>query len=251
MITYEKATISDIECIYKLCKGLIDDYENIGSIDYDKVLKWVHQKIESSIDEYSVIFVSGEKAGYYHFYLNSDGEYELDDLYIFPKYQNRGIGTEIIKRCCSSVNTSVLLYVFINNKKAVELYKRLGFEIVQTVNYTRYLMRKRKMTITDIAKKLGLTQHTEFSGSEVTGVYCCDLLSNALIKLSAGQLFITVMNNPNTIAVAFAKSASAVVLPEGIKPDPALLEAAEQHKICVLTTEMSAFELCCKLSAMF
>lgn len=250
MITYEKATISDIECIYQLCKGLIDDYENIGSIDYDKVLKWVHRKIESSIDEYNVVFVSGEKAGYYHFYLNRNGEYELDDLYIFPKYRNRKIGTEIIKRCCSSVNTSVLLYVFINNKKAVELYQRLGFEIVETVNDTRYLMRKRKMTITDIVKKIGLTQHTKFNGSEVTGVYCCDLLSNALIKLSAGQLFITVMNNPNTIAVAFAKNASAVVLPEGITPDSALLEAAERHSICVLSTEMTAFDLSCKLGVL-
>lgn len=104
-----------------------------------------------------------------------------------------------------------------------------------------------RMVIADIVERLGLTQNTECNGAEVTGVYCCDLLSNALTKLSAGQLFITVMNNPNTIAVAFAKNASAVVLPEGIKPAPALLQAAAQHKICVLTTEMTAFELCCEL----
>lgn len=145
MVTYEKATVCDVERIYQLCKGLIDDYENIDSIDYDKVLKWVHRKIESSIDEYRVVFMSGEKAGYYHFYLNQSGDYELDDLYVFPKYRNKGIGTEIIKKCCSSVSTSILLYVFINNKKAVELYQRLGFEIIQTVNDTRYLMRKPKI----------------------------------------------------------------------------------------------------------
>lgn len=106
------------------------------------------------------------------------------------------------------------------------------------------------MTTTDIVKKLGLAQHTECNGSEVTGVYCCDLLSNALTKLSAGQLFITVMNNPNTIAVAFAKNASAVILPESIKPDPTLLEAAVQHKVCVLSTEMTAYDLCCKLGVL-
>lgn len=142
MITYEKATACDIEPIYGLCKQLIDDYENVDSIDYDKVLKWIRRKIECSIDEYTTVFVSGEKAGYYHFYQNEDGEHEIDDLYIFPKYQNQGIGSEVIQKCCSSVNVPVMLYVFIKNEKAVALYKRLDFEIIRTVNGSRYVMRK-------------------------------------------------------------------------------------------------------------
>ena len=142
MITYEKATACDVEPIYRLCKQLIDDYENMDSIDYDKVLKWVRRKIEISIDAYTAVFVSGEKVGYYHFYQNEDGEHELDDLYIFPQYQNQGIGSEVIQKCSSSVKTPVMLYVFIKNEKAVALYKRLGFEIIRTVNGSRYVMRK-------------------------------------------------------------------------------------------------------------
>ncbi len=142
MITYQTATVCDIEPIYRLCKQLIDDYENLESIDYDKVLKWVRKKIESSIDEYTAVFVSGEKAGYYRFYQNEEGQHELDDLYIFPEYRNRGIGTEIIQKCCLSVNAPVMLYVFIKNEKAVALYKRLGFEIIRTVNNSRYIMKK-------------------------------------------------------------------------------------------------------------
>ena len=142
MITYEKATACDIEPIYRLCKQLIDDYENMDSIDYDKVLKWVRRKIEISIDAYTAVFVSGKKVGYYHFYQNEDGEYELDDLYIFPQYQNQGIGSEVIQKCSSSVSEPVMLYVFIKNEKAVALYKRLGFEIIRIVNGSRYVMRK-------------------------------------------------------------------------------------------------------------
>lgn len=142
MITYQKATTCDIENIYRLSKQLIDDYENINNIDYDKVLKWVHRKIENFIDEYSVIYSNDKKVGYYHFFQNKDGDYEIDDLYIFPEYRNCGIGSNVIKKCCSSVNVPVMLYVYVKNQKAVALYKRLGFEIVQTVTDSRYIMRK-------------------------------------------------------------------------------------------------------------
>lgn len=141
-ITYRKATVEDIEPIYALCKQLIHDHERLESIDYPKVMNWVRKKIETSIDEYTAIYANGQKAGYYHFYQNEDGLFEIDDLYVLTAFQNRGIGTEAIRKCCASVNSAVMLYVFIENKRAVSLYKRLGFEIVETVHGSRYIMRK-------------------------------------------------------------------------------------------------------------
>lgn len=141
-ITYDSATRLDIDRLYRLCKQLIDDYEHVEHIDYEKVLRWVRQKLETSIDEYTAVYADGQKAGYYHFYQNEAGEYELDDLYVFPQFQNHGIGTAIIERCCRSVNAPVLLYVFIKNGKAVSLYERLGFVIVETIKDSRYIMKK-------------------------------------------------------------------------------------------------------------
>lgn len=143
-ITYDRATSLDIDRLYQLCKQDIDDYENIECIDYEKVLRWIHKKLENSINEYTVVYAEGKKAGYYHFYKNEDGEYELDDLYVFPQFQNHGIGTAIIEKCCCSVNEAVTLYVFIRNEKAVSLYKRLGFVIVETIKDSRYIMKKDK-----------------------------------------------------------------------------------------------------------
>lgn len=140
MITYEKATPDDIERIYRLCKQLIDDYENVDSLDYDRVLKWVRRKIEGSIDEYTAVYIADKKAGYFHFFENEYGAYELDDLYIFPEYQNQGIGSSVILKCCTAVNAPVILYVFIKNERAISLYRRLGFKIIQTVNGSRYIM---------------------------------------------------------------------------------------------------------------
>ena len=138
-ITYENAGTSDIEPIYALCRGLILDYEDLGSIDLDRVLKWVRRKLEDSIGEYTLIRIDGEKAGYYHFFTNADGEYELDDLYIFPEYRNQGIGTAVVQRCCAAVDRPVTLYVFVRNERAVALYRRLGFEITRDLG-SRYIM---------------------------------------------------------------------------------------------------------------
>lgn len=140
-ITYKKATADDIVPVFELCKKLIQDYEALESIDFPKVTKWIRRKIELSIDEYTVIYANANKAGYYHFYKNDDGQFEIDDLYVFPEFQNQGIGSGVIKKCCASVNAPVMLYVFIENKRAVSLYTRLGFEIAETINGSRYIMR--------------------------------------------------------------------------------------------------------------
>lgn len=141
-ITYEKATADDIAPIYALCRQLILDYEDLTAIDCDKVLSWVRRKIETSIHRYTAIFADGQKAGYYHFFRNEDGHWELDDLYVFPEFQNRGIGSAVIRRCCAHVSQPVMLYVFIKNVRAVSLYKRLGFAVSETVHGSRYIMKK-------------------------------------------------------------------------------------------------------------
>ena len=145
-ITFKKATADDIEPIYALCDRLINDFEQLESISYPEVMKWVRKKIESSIDEYTVIYVKEQKAGYYHFYKNDNGEYEIDDLYVITEFQNQGLGSSIIKQCCSSVNESVILYVFIKNERAVSLYKRLGFQITEKIHNSRYVMKYQNNT---------------------------------------------------------------------------------------------------------
>lgn len=134
----------DIERIYASNKELIDTYEDIENIDYEKVLQWVLKKIETNIEEYVAVFLDGKKAGYYHFY-PSEGKMELDDLYIFPEFRSKGIGTEIIQKCIEESDGTIFLYVFAKNVRAIVLYEKLGFKIVKNIRDTRYIMEREKL----------------------------------------------------------------------------------------------------------
>lgn len=137
-ITFKPADNSDIETVYLLSKDLIDRYENIENINYDMVL----DKINKSINEYASVYLDDKKCGYYHFCRNEEGILEIDDLYIFKEYQNKGIGTYVINNILITINEPVMLYVFSKNEKAVSLYKRLGFRIIRNIKVSRYIMEK-------------------------------------------------------------------------------------------------------------
>lgn len=139
-LTFEAATVADASPIFRLSKELIDRYEDCSAIDYPAVMRWVEQKIRTNIGTYRRILLHGQLAGYYRF-VPSGAEMELDDLYILPEFQNRGIGSEVLRHCCVSA-LPVMLYVFTRNHRAISLYRRFGFETVKEVGATRLIMRR-------------------------------------------------------------------------------------------------------------
>lgn len=133
---YAAATPEDIPAIYTQAKCLIDMYEDLTTLDYEKVLAWVHRKISSNISQYCCVTVSGEKCAYFR--LCEDGE--LDDLYVLPAFRGRGIGSEILRKCIAESRNPVYLYVFSRNTRAISLYERFDFSIREAVGDTRLIM---------------------------------------------------------------------------------------------------------------
>lgn len=145
LLTYQPADASDLDTLFAFNKELIDQYEDLSQIPYQKVLAWVRQKLEQQIQEYTCIFVDGKKAGYYYFSPMDSDTMELDDLYLFPAFRGHGIGTAVIQKCCAETSQPILLYVFQKNTGAIALYQRMGFQIqctTQNVSRTRYIMRR-------------------------------------------------------------------------------------------------------------
>ena len=135
-LQYFTADSADIPVIYDQAKELIDTYEDVSAIDYEKVLAWVKRKITNHISEYQCVTADGKKCAWFR--LCKDGE--LDDLYVLPPFQNQGIGSEIMKKCIRESEKIIYLYVFSRNIRAISFYERFGFTVRQTVGNTRLIM---------------------------------------------------------------------------------------------------------------
>ena len=82
---------------------------------------------------------------------------------------------------------------------------------------------------------------------EISRVFCCDLLSIAMSKAPAGGVWVTVMGNRNTLAVASLTDTACIVLAEGVALDEDTLLKAAEEGIAVLSTEQPAFDIALKI----
>lgn len=138
-LTYTEADESDIMPIFQMAKELIDTYEDLQCIDYQKVIAWMQNKIKDHIREYGCVIYQGKKAAYYR--LHPEGnQIELDDLYVLQPYRNMGIGSAILQKCLRETAIPVYLYVFSGNVGAIALYSRFGFQMTKKVGITRAIM---------------------------------------------------------------------------------------------------------------
>ena len=67
-------------------------------------------------------------------------------------------------------------------------------------------------------------------------------------KAESGNVWITIMSNINTVAVATLTDASCILLAEGVRPDENALEAARSKGVNILSTQMSAYEVATLIS---
>ncbi len=76
----------------------------------------------------------------------------------------------------------------------------------------------------------------------VTGAYCCDLLSWVIGRAEETDALVTVMSNPNVIAVAVMADLPCVILSEGVRLDEKALEKAKENDVAVLSSKLSTYE---------
>ena len=83
---------------------------------------------------------------------------------------------------------------------------------------------------------------------EVQGVYIGDLLSWVMGRADSQNVWITIMSNINTVAVATLTDISCIVLAEGVMPDEDMLRTANNKGVNILSTDLSAYEAAIEIS---
>lgn len=65
---------------------------------------------------------------------------QINEIFIEEEYRNKLIGTNIINDIILK-NKETYLWVYKDNRKAIELYKRLGFKVIKKTEQSYYMRR--------------------------------------------------------------------------------------------------------------
>ena len=100
------------------------------------------------------------------------------------------------------------------------------------------------MNQNDLANKLELLPVNNIEDKkDVTGCYVGDLLSFVMGRANPGDLWITVMNNINIVAVGVMADVSCIVLCEDVNADDDVIQRATEKGIMIYKSPLTAFEL--------
>ena len=141
MIDYKliKSSNNDIDRLIEYKKRTIYEYaKDLTNDEIDEINSYVISEVPKSLDDYCNILVNAKIVGCLLLTDKDDGKL-LDEIYLEEDYRNKGIGTDIIKRIIDS-NKIVYLWVYKENVKAISLYSKLGFSIIDETD-TRYYMK--------------------------------------------------------------------------------------------------------------
>ena len=104
------------------------------------------------------------------------------------------------------------------------------------------------MKVSQLIEKLNLTKVAGPEDGDASGCYIGDLMSLAMARLEADNVWITIQTNLNVIAVSALKEAGGVILADGMTLDANAAEKADEEEIPVFASDLSAYELAKKLA---
>jgi len=137
-----KSSCNDIEKLIDYKKKTIFEYaKDLPNNEINKINNYLKNNVPKLLNNCFNIVVDDKIVGCLLLTDKDDGIL-LDEIYIEEEYRNKGIGTDIIKNVISN-NDIIYLWVYKENLKAVSLYKKLGFNVIETTE-SRYYMKYNK-----------------------------------------------------------------------------------------------------------
>ena len=141
---YKNGNPSEIHFIYDLKKEVYKEYveKTYGEWNEENQKKLFSRFMKENAKNIELIYLKDELVGFYNGKYKDDTTFEIGNICVKSKYQNKGIGTAILKEIMfEHKESNIKLQVFKINEKAINLYTKMGFEKKEETK-THYIMKK-------------------------------------------------------------------------------------------------------------
>ncbi len=134
-----QATEDDYVRMYKIKEDSIKPYvEKVWGWDEDFQIEFLRKN--TPFEEVEFILFNGETIGFLQLKETIKGIF-IQSLFIIKAFQQKGIGTYLLKRIINN-GKLLSLEVLKNNKIAFDLYKKMGFVVLKEDDLKYYLIRE-------------------------------------------------------------------------------------------------------------
>jgi ribosomal protein S18 acetylase RimI-like enzyme len=139
-LTLRPATSADEPFLIDLRRLTMDEHlERVGQ-STDENAHW--ERLRYRFNDAHIVCCGSEKIGLFKFFRDPD-EWNIVQIQILPSHQGRGIAAQLISEFLGQANTAhvpVTLSVLKGNR-AIYLYRRLGFQVVDTTGMSMKMRR--------------------------------------------------------------------------------------------------------------
>ena len=127
-------------------------YNNEKDTTIDLIIKFwkEHNDVNVSYEEANKNLIEWTKEGHILYFISVDNEYVgfvhlgsrgceidwLEDIFVLPEYQNKGIGTkaiQIVEEIVKEYSESLYIEVASRNINAIRLYHKIGYDCLNTL----------------------------------------------------------------------------------------------------------------------
>ena len=143
---YRNGNQEEIKFIYNLKKEAYQNYvEKIyGEWNEENQKKLFNKFMKENSKNIELIYVNSELVGFYNGKIKDDKSFEIGNICIMPKYQNKGIGTAVLKEILFENNNRDIILQCFKENSAINLLEMMGFK-KKTETQTHYIMKKNRM----------------------------------------------------------------------------------------------------------
>jgi ribosomal protein S18 acetylase RimI-like enzyme len=140
-VTLRAATPADESFLFDLRKATMDEHLKRAGESFDERAHW--ERLRYRYNDAHIVCCGSERLGLFKFFRDAD-EWTIVQIQILPTYQGRGIAAHLVGEFLAQADGAgvpVKLSVLKENR-AINLYRRLGFQVVDTTDTSLQMRRE-------------------------------------------------------------------------------------------------------------